>query len=78
MEKKKNLGFGFRGWMLILYQAIAFFTFTVFTNFPMNILADMYGGAKTISTIYTVATIVGIVFQLIFTRFIGKIKSIKL
>ena len=78
MEKKKNLGFGFRGWMLILYQAIAFFTFTVFTKFPMNILADMYGGAKTISTIYTVATIVGIVVQLVFTRFIGKIKSIKL
>ena len=77
MNQKKSINFGFRGWMLILYQAIAFFTFTVFTNFPMNILASMYGGAQTLSTIYTVATIVGIVFQLIFTRFVGKIKSVK-
>ncbi len=75
--KKKNINFGFRGWMLLIYQAIAFFTFTVFTNFPMNILADMYGGAQKISTIYTVATFLGIVIQLVLTRFIGKMKSVK-
>lgn len=55
--QKKSVNFGFRGWMLLIYQAIAFFTFTVFTNFPMNILADLYGGAQKISTIYTIANI---------------------
>ncbi len=78
MNQSKSIGFGFRGWMLIIYQAIAFFTFTVFTNFPMNILADMYGGAQKISTLYTIATIVGIIFQLIFSRFIGKLKNVKM
>ena len=31
MEQKKVRGFGFRGWMLILYQAIAYITFQCFT-----------------------------------------------
>ena len=75
--QKKSINLGFRGWMLLIYQAIAFFTFTVFTNFPMNILADMYGGAQKISTIYTIATFLGIVIQLVLTRFIGKMKSVK-
>lgn len=75
--QKKSINLGFRGWMLLIYQAIAFFTFTVFTNFPMNILADMYGGAQKISTIYTIATLLGIVIQLVLTRFIGKMKSVK-
>lgn len=77
MEKKSNINFGFRGWMLIIYQFLAFFTFIVFTNFPMNILASLYGGAERISTIYTVSTLVTIAFQLIMSRFIGKIKNIK-
>ena len=75
--QKKSINFGFRGWMLLIYQAIAFFTFTVFTNFPMNILADMYGGAQKISTIYTIATFVCIAIQLVLSRFIGKMKSVK-
>lgn len=77
MQQKKSINLGFRGWMLVIYQALAFFAFTVFTNFPMNILADMYGGAQKISTIYTVATLLGIVAQLILTRFIGRMKSVK-
>lgn len=75
--QKKSVNFGFRGWMLLIYQAIAFFTFTVFTNFPMNILADLYGGAQKISTIYTIATFVGIVVQLVLSRYIGRMKSVK-
>lgn len=75
--QKKSVSFGFRGWMLVIYQAIAFFTFTVFTNYPMNILADFYGGAQTISTIYTFATLLGIVVQLVLSRYIGKLKSVK-
>lgn len=75
--QKKSIALGFRGWMLLIYQAVAFFTFTVFTNFPMNILADFYGGAQKISTIYTIATLLGIVVQLVLTRFVGKMKSVK-
>ena len=61
----KNLNFGVRGWLLLIYQALAFVTFTVFSNWPMNILGDMYGGAQKLSTIYTVCTLLGIVVQLI-------------
>ena len=77
MKRKSNINFGIRGWMLIIYQFLAFFTFIVFTNFPMNILAGLYGGTERISTIYTVSTLVTIAFQLIMSRFIGKIKNIK-
>ncbi len=75
----KNLNFGVRGWLLLIYQALAFVTFTVFSNWPMNILGDMYGGAQKLSTIYTVCTLLGIVVQLIISAFfIRKIKNMKL
>ncbi len=77
MAQKKSISFGFRGWMLIIYQALAFLAFLVFTNYPLNVLADLYGGAQIISTIYTVSMIVGIVIQLIASRFIGKVKNVK-
>ncbi len=77
MEQKKTINFGFRGWMLIIYQAIAFVSFMVFTNYPMNVLSSMYGGAATVSTIYTISLLIGIVLQLILVRFIGKIKNVK-
>ena len=77
MEQKRSISLGWRGWMLVIYQAIAFFTFTVFTNYPMNILAPMYGGATKLSTIYTIATVICIVIQLVLSRVIGKVKSVK-
>lgn len=77
MEKKKNIGLGFYGYMLLIFQAAAFFTQVVFTNYPMNILADFYGGATLLPQIFTAGTLVAIVVQLIMSRFIGKIKSIK-
>ena len=75
--QKKNIGFGFRGWMLIIYQFIAFLTYLAFTNWPMNALADMYGGQQTVSMIYTIAQVLGIATQLILSRNIGKVKNIK-
>ena len=59
MQKKVH-GFGFRGWMLIIYQAIAYITFQVFTQYPLNILADLYGGAQKVSQLYSICAIVGI------------------
>jgi len=75
--QKKTIGFGFRGWMLIIYQFIAFLTFVAFTNWPMNALADMYSGQQIVSTIYTVAQVLGIATQLVLSRNIGKVKNIK-
>ena len=65
--------------MLVLYQATAFLSMVAFTNYPLNIMAEsgMYGNPTTVSTIYTIGYLIGIVLQLIMTGFIGKIKSIK-
>ena len=78
MQKSKlGINFGFRGWMLLLTEATAFLMFQAFSNFPMNMIADFYGGAQLLSTMYTIATLVGIVIQLILSGFIGKVKNIK-
>ena len=46
MQQKTKLGinFGFRGWMLMIFEITAFLVFQAFGNFPMNMLADFYGG----------------------------------
>lgn len=79
MQQKTKLGFnfGFRGWMLMIFEITAFLVFQAFGNFPMNMLGDLYGGAEKISPIYTVASLVGIVIQLILANFVGKMKSVK-
>lgn len=76
MKEKKSIGFGFRGWMLMLYQFLAYIGFVCFTNWPMNALGDVYGGTQSVAQIYTIAAVVGVVFQVIASPFIGKIKSI--
>lgn len=76
-KQKKSINIGFRGWMLVIYQFMAFLAFTAFTNWPMNVLADLYGGASKVSTIYTVFIVLGIIVQLILSSFIGKLKSVK-
>ena len=79
MEQKTKLGFnfGFRGWMLMIFEISAFAVFMVFGNFPMNMLADFYGGAPKLAPIFTVAELIGIAIQLILANHVGKIKSIK-
>ena len=79
MEKKKTINFGFRGWMLILYQAIAFMTYCAFTNYPMNILSQsgFYPQSSQMSTYYLIGSIACIVVQFILSKIVGKIKSIK-
>ena len=78
MEQKKVKGFGFRGWMLILYQAIAFLTFQVFTQYPLNILADFYGGAQKVSGIYSACAVAGIFVQILLAGLVSKMKKVKL
>ena len=79
MQQKTKLGinFGFRGWMLLIFEITAFLLFQAMGNFPMNMLGDFYGGAEKISPIYTAGSLVGIVIQLILAGYVGKIKSIK-
>lgn len=75
--QNKVKGFGFRGWLLIIYQAIAYLAFQTFTQYPLNILADFYGGAQKISGIYSVCAVVGILIQIILVSWLAKMKSIK-
>ena len=75
--QNKVKGFGFRGWLLIIYQAVAYLAFQTFTQYPLNILADFYGGAQKVSGIYSVCAIVGILIQIILVSWISKMKSIK-
>lgn len=79
MQQKTKLGinFGFRGWMLLIFEITAFLLFQAMGNFPMNMLGDFYGGAEKISPIYTAGSLVGIVIQLILAGYVGKIKSVK-
>ena len=77
MQQKKSINFGFRGWMLILWVATAFFAYVVIGNYPMNILADLYGGSQTLSLVYFAASVVGIIIQLILSAGAGKVKSWK-
>ena len=74
----KSINFGVRGWILLVYQFLAYVSFTVFTNYPMNMLADLYSGGVDglLPKIYTAGAVVAIIFQLILAQFIGKI-SIK-
>ena len=76
-KTKLGINFGFRGWMLLIFEITAFLVFQAFGNFPMNMLGDLYGGADKISPIYTVASLVGIVIQLILAGYVGKMKSVK-
>jgi len=79
MQQNKVSGFGFRGWMLMIYQFVAYLAMVCFTNWPMNALADYYdpvAGAQGVSKIYTIAAVAGVVIQVIISPLIGKIKNI--
>ena len=77
MEQKARKGYGGRGWLLIAWIATAFIAYMVIGNYPLNILADLYGGQAVLSTIYTTASVIGIIIQLVLGNFIGRMKSIK-
>lgn len=81
---KKTIGFGFRGWLLILFQAIAYVLYQASTNYPLNILNGLFdkvqgdgSGMQLLSMIYTIAAVIAIIIQLLLANKIGKAKSIK-
>lgn len=63
--------------MLILFQAIAFITFQVFTQYPLNILNEFYGGATLVSKYYSISAVVGIFIQLLLVRHVARMKNLK-
>ncbi len=77
MNQSQAKGFGTRGVLLIVVLFLGFFMFQVFTNYPLNILADFYGGSQTVAMLLTIGTLAGVVTQIILSRFVGHIKSIK-
>ncbi len=82
MMTNKRIGFGFRGSMLLFYQAIAFFLFTVFGSFGQNIQASgnemFYGWSSTrVTAVYTVMCLLSVLIQLVATKKIVKAKSVK-
>ena len=79
MQQQKKLGFGARGWLMMIYQFLANIAFVCFTNWPMNALGSYYdpvNGSQGVAKIYTAAAIAGVVIQIIASPFIGKIKNI--
>ncbi len=77
MNQSLVKGFGSRGIILIIVLFLGFFMFQTFTNYPLNILADFYGGSQTVAMLLTIGTLAGVVTQIILSRFAGNIKSIK-
>jgi len=77
MNQSQVKGFGSRGIILIVVLFLGFFMFQTFTNYPLNILADFYGGSTTVAMLLTIGTLAGVVTQIILSRFVGNIKSIK-
>lgn len=72
-------GFGARGWILMIYQFLAYIAFVCFTNWPMNALGSYYdpvNGTQGVAKIYTIAAVLGVVIQVVASPFIGKLKSI--
>ena len=79
MQQNTVRGFGARGWILMIYQFLAYIAFVCFTNWPMNALGNYYdpvNGTQGVAKIYTIAAVLGVVIQVIASPFIGKIKSI--
>ncbi len=74
---KKSYNLGSRGWILVIYQAVAFFAQTMFKNYPLNYLSGYFGGSQRISLLCTVAMLVGVVVQLLCAKRIGRVKNMK-
>ncbi len=78
MEKKKSIGFGGRGWVLVFYQMFAYAAFSAFTSYPQNILGAEFISTQVLTWVYTGASIIAVILQFfVFAPNMGKIKSIK-
>ena len=80
---RKNIGFGFRGWMVLIYQFLAFICYVTLNNFGQNVMANVNAGTlgwnpALVPTVYTIATIISVILQFIFGKKIansGKVRN---
>lgn len=78
MNQNQRIGFGARGWMLMIYQILAYAGYTAFTNFPQNILNSFYGGTTKLTLMNLIGSAIGyLITYFIVAPRIGKIKSVK-
>ena len=73
-------GYGFRGWMLILYQALAYVGYTMLNSYATNIFGQFYpAGTTGITFLAMIASLLGwICTYFIISPRIGKIRNQKL
>ena len=67
---KKSIGFGFRGWIVLIYQFFAFICYVTINNFGQNVMANVNAGVlgwnpTLVPTVYTVAIVISVLFQFI-------------
>lgn len=74
----KNIGFGTKGTLLLVYQMLAYTGYCAFTNFPQNVMSEHYGGTTTATLMNLIGSLIGylITYCVVAPR-IGRIKSIK-
>lgn len=81
MGQTKVRGFGFRGSMLIVYQFLAFGMYCVINQIGQNLYPMLNGSewnGTLISLVYTIASVVAIILQLIFGQKIANSGKLKL
>ena len=81
MNQPKVRGFGFRGTMLIIYQFLAFGMYCVINQIGQNLYPMLNGSewnGTLVSLVYTIASLVAIVLQLVFGQKIAKSGKLKL
>ena len=69
--QKKSIGFGFRGWIVLIYQFLAFVMYVSLNNFGQNVMANVNANvrgwnATLVPTVYTIVCVVSVIIQFIF------------
>jgi len=81
MENSQSMpkGFGFRGWMLMIYQMLAYVGYVAYTSYPVNVLSShIAGGTETTTLVTLVGTLLSffITYVIVAPR-IGRIRNQK-
>ena len=79
--QKKSIGFGFRGWIVLIYQFLAFVMHVSLNNFGQNVMANVNANvrgwnATLVPTVYTIVCVVSVIIQFIFGKILSVIPSL--
>lgn len=83
---KKRMGFGFRGWILIVYQFLAFCMYTGMNSFGQNVQANVNAArlgwnATLVPTTYTIVCVIVVIIQFIIGKKVansGKVRNLSI